>query len=415
MIWLIALMVLALPSYLYRVTLFGVPTTALELIIYLTALCLLVRQPIKITLENWSKYWRLWRWPLILIGLGAMIAVWLGDQTAKSLGLFKAFIFDPLVVLAILTGVDRLDYRRPLVWGSLMLMAVMACSVSFGGQTLDGRSLGLYGLDTTASPNFLALLVAPLTTWFVALAWSNRQTTSNTLNRVELILCVVAIILGIYTLEASGSRAGALATALASLITVGLYWLQELPRQSKIRQNLKLILVAVSVLIIGIGIWQARPNFGPEATARQATSNNLRFEIWRTTITEILPDYWPLGHGLGDYQRVFATKTADRPNFVAFITPWAYSPHNLWLNLWVNFGLLGLVGFSWLLYLGLCAGWQELSRERSPRFSLVVPAAAILLTIIIQGLVESQLYKNDLAVLFAIAFALTQIKGGEHG
>ncbi|TSC66595.1 MAG: Uncharacterized protein CEO22_1, partial [Candidatus Berkelbacteria bacterium Gr01-1014_85] len=122
--------------------------------------------------------------------------------------------------------------------------------------------------------------------------------------------------------------------------------------------------------------------------------------------------YWLFGHGLGDYQRVFAAKTADRPNFVAYITPWAYSPHNLWLNLWVNFGLLGLIGFSWLLYRGLANGWRELATKPDRSLNLIVPAAAILLTITVQGLVESQLYKNDLAVLFAIALALTEIRGG---
>lgn len=173
-------------------------------------------------------------------------------------------------------------------------------------------------------------------------------------------------------------------------------------RVSKAQQpRVKIGAVIFMALLVFGAIWMAKPDFSANASHRAATSNNLRYEIWRTTVTEIIPAHPLAGVGLGNYQDYFTALTAEQTNFAAFIAPWARTPHNVLLNIWVNLGLVGLVGFIWLLVIFFAEVWPK--RTQSPlHFALIIA----MLTLLVHGLVDATYWKNDLSVLFWMLLAL---------
>ena len=141
--------------------------------------------------------------------------------------------------------------------------------------------------------------------------------------------------------------------------------------------------------------WDANP-----ASLRAATSNNIRFEIWKTTLADILPKNgnWIWGVGLGNYQDYFTELTKNRVNYPEWISPWALTPHNLFLNIWINLGLLGLASFIWILILfSKSIGFQT-------RYSAVL--ISVMAVMISQGLFDSTYWKNDLGLVFWIFIGL---------
>jgi len=78
-------------------------------------------------------------------------------------------------------------------------------------------------------------------------------------------------------------------------------------------------------------------------------------------------------------------------------------PHNIFLNFWLEIGLLGLLSFAAILYIAMHRQGVNPSVE-------ALAAAAFLLVLVIHGLVDVPYFKNDLAILFWFAISLFYIK-----
>ncbi len=391
MSWFIALIGIMIPAYLLRFSFFGLPTTVLELLIYLATLWLVIARPISQTLNQWRELFRQYRWPLILIIAGSLIGIIVSPDKRQALGLFKAYLFDPILLFLVIQSYWRDQAKDQLIKGLLISGALVGLSVLIGPKTADGRGLGLYTLDPTASPNFVGLYLGPLAILGLGLLGLKKPLANN-----WLVLLAVLMMIGAIGL--SGSR-GALLGLSTGLILIAGAWLSTRTRLAP--KQVKLSVGLALVVLVGGGIWLARPDFRPEATGRAATSNNLRYEIWKTTLTEILPQTGLTGVGLGNYQPYFRQLTAKRTNYPEFIAPWALTPHNIFLTLWVNLGLLGLVGFLWLLV----NFFRSLNAERRG-FDLALVLQISMVSLLIHGLVDSAYWKNDLALLFWIFLAL---------
>jgi O-antigen ligase len=72
-------------------------------------------------------------------------------------------------------------------------------------------------------------------------------------------------------------------------------------------------------------------------------------------------------------------------------------PHNLYLNLWLETGLLGLIGTLWFL------GLYLRRMRRHPAGSIY---AAAVVSILVHGLVDTPLFKNDLALIAVVIVAM---------
>jgi putative inorganic carbon (HCO3(-)) transporter len=100
------------------------------------------------------------------------------------------------------------------------------------------------------------------------------------------------------------------------------------------------------------------------------------------------------GIGPGQFQANFSLLGDQSGQFTTAL-PYALHPHNVFLNFYLSAGLLGLIGFVWLLIsVGLNTFRNTL---RSP---LVLAASAALVAILVHGMFDSTYFKNDLAIIF---------------
>lgn len=123
-------------------------------------------------------------------------------------------------------------------------------------------------------------------------------------------------------------------------------------------------------------------------------SGHVRKTQWSETWTMLKDTSTPLGAGrpiigagLSGY------KTALAPYHKATYLEIFEYPHNIVLNFWSETGLLGLLVFLWIIIL-----FFRNTRHHAAIASMVV--------ILIHGLVDVPYFKNDLAILFWIIYAL---------
>lgn len=393
MAWLIPLTIFLIPAYLYRLAIFGIPTTLFELLIYVCVIAIIVVQPLSLTLDRLKPIYKTYGLWIALLIIGSFIGLIIAPDKTVALGLLKAYIIDPILLFAvIIVWVDAPVKQQQVLYGLIGSGLLLAVSAIFGPKTIDGRAIGLYGLDLRSSPNFLALYLAPVMALVLGLySKSQPKIFKLLLIATELIMAIALIM--------TQSRGGLLAF-IFSLVLIQIH--STWPHRPKGHRRLFWAGTVILLLtLVGIASWLAKPDFSQEANHRATTSNNLRYEIWRTTIVDIIPSHFLTGVGLGNYQAHFTQLTNDRPNYPEYIAPWARTPHNLLLNIWVNLGFIGLVGFIGIIF--------QFFRQQIPiqpvgtwRFAVLIAMIALL----IHGLVDAPFWKNDLSALFWVLIAL---------
>lgn len=402
MLGFLSAIIFLLPLYLIRFTVLGIPTTGLELLIYAATLWLIVSQPVLVSAQRFLPIIRRYSWPIGLILAGSIVNVVIAPDLRAALGLFKAYILDPLLVFSIIAVSQNLPeqlYKADVYKAAFIALGVsLALSGLFipSAYTVDGRALGVFVLDATASPNFLALLLAPLAAFSLSLACFEK----NKAVRVWGGLGFLVMLAGLW---ATDSRGGLLAVAVTAIFIVASYLYQTMKKQYRVAFRLMGFVVATG-LIAAVG-WLVRPNFTASASDRTTTSSNIRYEIWRTTIVDMVPRYGLLGVGLGNYQQTFEELTAHRVNFPEFITPWAVTPHNVFLTWWMNLGLLGLVGFIWIIWLH----FRNIRLAAVPVRPFAIALGFAMLALLLHGFVDAAYWKNDLAVLFWLLIGFGQV------
>ena len=426
MIYFIALIIFLLPSYLVRFSVFQIPTTLLEILIYLGAITTALKFSIfNFQFSNKSQF-SIFKQkqiliPIILFLLAGIISIFVSPDKREALGLFKAYILDPVLLsFVILINLNKKreilnpklqiinkfqtpnskqkleigNWKLEILLKSLILSGLVIALHAIwqkitGSVTTDGRVVGVFGY----SPNYLALYLAPILVLLIAYSlWFMARK-----NLITLLPYILMTLIIIYALFLTGSRAaiGAVVIGVISYYVIS-YW--DWIRAKKIN-----ILFFSFLVLLFLGLsWQiVKPNWNATPdSGRLSSSNNIRWEIWKTTAKDILPQKWLLGVGLGNYQDYFTELTKDRVNFPEWIAPRALTPHNLFLNIWVNMGLLGLIAFICLLYLF----FKFISNKR---YALSNMLFAVMITTLVQGMVDTPYWKNDLAALFWILLALS--------
>ena len=395
-LWLPILVALA-PTYLVRFSIAGIPSTLLELFIYIIFVAALATKNV-----SWKRIKTqltpMWWWGIALILIGVIIGSLIAQDHRTAFGLSKAFVFDPLLVFFLIVGTRPRDDHWLILWLTLSATVVSLISLIAWWAKLpwavagDGRLLGLFGIEAGASPNYLALYLAPIAaagiTWLCTPLWKAKWWQ---------VVLGVATVVNLAAVAATQSRAGIATAILGGIIGIIIYNRRTLAARPYARP---LGVVALFALIL-FGIALVQPDFSLSAAngGRIASSNNIRWDIWHTT-EELIAAHPITGLGLGNFQQKFGELTANRANFPEYITPWAVTPHNLFLNYWVQFGAVGLIGLIMLLVAAFIRIWKT-----SEQLNAAV-IAALLSTIVLHGLVDTPAWKNDLALLFWAGLAV---------
>ncbi|MCL5406898.1 MAG: O-antigen ligase family protein [Patescibacteria group bacterium] len=383
MIYLISLILLLLPTYLIRFSIFNIPTTFLEILIYIIFIYGLFRArktgfraiSLKIIL------------PIVLLIIALTISTVVSPDKRAALGEFKGFFIDPILVFWLIFQFVK-EKDLPKVFWSLIFSGTFVAVHTIiqkllGNTTSDGRVIGIFGY----SPNFVALFLAPITVLVAAYGFQFMIQKRWFLS-ISAWLLVILNFIAIYF---SGSRGGILAIAAG----LGIYVILNFWSWIKTRLSAQIMIGILIIMAIYTSWILFRPDFTVTQTSggRVATSNNLRWQIWETSL-EMIKNHPILGVGLGNFQNAFSELTKNRGNFPEYITPQAATPHNIFLMFYLATGILGLVAFLWLLVLFFREGLKKLNSKS------VVIMLAVLFSIIAYGLIESSIWKNDLSIIF---------------
>lgn len=380
----IGLIALLLPTYLVRFSVLGVPLTLLELFIYAIFIFGLVRLGYTHMLKCKRKVWL----PIGLLLLAAIISVFVAPEKMVALGQFKALFLDPILIFfLIVCYLEPKDIKwiiYGLVLSSFFVSAYSIVQQIIGHVTVDNRVVGIFGYN----PNYVALYLAPITVLLTA--YSLQLTAQRKIKGA--ILFFVAALTNFYGLYLTGSRAGLLAVAAGIIFFLILHFWYKI----KAKFYLKIGLIVLIMIAISGTAYAFRPNF-KASSGRVVSSNNVRWQIWQTSI-EMIKKQPVLGAGLGNYQNAFGELTQDRVNFKEYISPLALSPHNVFLMFYLTTGLLGFLAFIWLLIIFYRIGFSEFKNDWAKILMATMTA------LILQGLVDTPYFKNDLVLIFWLIF-----------
>lgn len=367
----VAAILLLLPTYLIRFKLFGIPTTFLEIYIYLV-IALFITIEYRTIAKSWSKNF-LW---VVLLVIVALITSFFARERPIALGQWKAYFFDGFLVLAMFyRQKDKPLFRAASlyfliasgvivsIWGLLQkfgivgLLSSQQIDPTVASELAQGRILGPF-----ESPNYLAMYLVPIITILII----NYFRAGEFVKLRKYFWPLVLLFLVTLALTESASAILALITVLA------IYYLcQE-------KNRLKWLYLAAIVVAILFGTYYLvhhTPKSGSVA-ARQ--------EIYKAAVQ--IGNKHPLtGIGMANFPRYFLE--LDIPGRLNFE---AMHPHNIFLAFWVYMGWPGLLAFLALLI--------TLFRKKNLSAQPLYYFAA--LAIIINGLTDTTFFKNDLAIVF---------------
>ncbi len=381
--WGLAFLPILAPAYLVRFKLGPLPTTALEIILGVFF--------VLFTLANGKTGWmagarRLgtFRLPVLVWGLASFAAALWAPDMFQGLGLWRAYVLEPVLLFMVLAHEFQDPYRRGFLRLSMYALAWLMAGwglfqylTGFGIPSPWNVALGA-GRRATGPfpfPNALALITAPIG------AYAFARFVKAPGNAISLLTFGAAL------LAALVARSDGAALALVVVATL----LLLLERRFR--------LVGVGLILVGVIALAALPAIRAEVwqeVSFQSWSGRVRVWMWDETL-QMLRDRPLTGAGLGGYPTVVAPYHGHD-----FIEIFQY-PHNIVLNFWSETGLVGLIAFVWIMLVWLRQG-KRMGGEAW------TTALAVTGVIFIHGLVDVPYFKNDLAVVFFMLLVLSVIR-----
>jgi O-antigen ligase len=440
--WAVLLLIVGLPSYIFRFEVFGLPSTVLEGMILISLAVWIWTETnflsflkgeygLRDYLKNRS---RRGRYPfdieIIFLLLVSFLAVAVSGFSLDALGLWRAYFLEPLLVFILVLNIfqSRQDVYKVLsaLSVSALVISVFAIVQKFTGWLIPAAYSGEGAVDRVTSfysyPNAVGLFVAPISLVALGLVIERaKQIQEVYKTKIEVIprQYWITLIIGLLTVVSSWSAIwwarseGAAAGVIIGVTVLGLFY------GKKTRLAFMAVLIVISACVY----------FNPpvkEYVVEKATLSDLSGEIRKVQWSgawEMLTDghRWLTGAGLAGYQETIAPYRSkglffnkdDDPDFrrkivlfneeykAQFWQPleiYMY-PHNIVLNFWTELGLIGMLLFVWIFVKYFYYGIKVLAVAQ-PGLTLALITA--LIAIIIHGLVDVPYFKNDLAVQFWI-------------
>lgn len=385
-----------LPTYQIQFQILNIPFTFLEAMILLLFVIYFGKNIKKI--KEIKEQFEGWQWPIMAWLVVATVSMFISPDLRAAAGVWKAYFIEPVLFLILLLSLikDRKDLQ--------IIYAAVFFSVYYLGffalyQKLSGGgvlSLEVWGgekiLRVTGlfpHPNFLGLFLGPL----IVLAFG-QIVNFESKKFLSPLNGFILLFLGISALFFSRSE-GAIIGVAAGLIFYLLFF-------KKIR---KYVLIGLTVAVLLVAIYPIPRQYFLEKALLRDLSGQFRVNIWRGA-TSLLKTSPILGVGLDGYEKLIPDYQAK--NFIAdngeklFAPPQPY-PHNLFLTVWLETGLAGLLVLVWILIKFFIQGFKDLKND-----DIILNSAAMgaMVVVLIHGLVDTPYFKNDLAIVFWLIVGL---------
>jgi putative inorganic carbon (hco3(-)) transporter len=392
----LGLLIILLPTYQIKFYLGSIPFTFLEaLILILFLICFLKQGKSLFKIKDKLKDW--W-WPVFIWLVVATGAMFLSPNLRAGAGVWRAYFIEPILFLIVFLNLIQQRKDLKIVGVSLLItslyLSLGAILQKFFNQgilstEIWGQEQILRVTSVFNHPNFLGLFLGPLIVLGLGqiffLLKNKKKTTKISLAFLYFIICFLALVLA--------RSEGAILGLLIALIFWGLI---SLPQKKK-------FLIAIIIVFLVVFLVPLSRDYILEKALFKDLSGQFRINIWQGAI-KLLKTSPLIGVGLDGYQKLISNYQAQSFKFQNQ-TFWAFSqptPHNLFLALWLELGLLGLGVFVWLMIKFFAQGLKNIKKEPV----LIGSGLASLVVILIHGLVDTPYFKNDLAVLFWLIIGL---------
>ncbi len=462
----IYLIIFLLPLYLVKIRIGFVPFNVLELMIWFIFGIWLVKGKLRGIREIGEiGEIRGIILPSLLILIGAVLSALFSSDINVSAGILKGWFLAPMVfaLMAYAEAKDEKSVKRLLgaLFFSAAAVALIALFYRLSGKlTFDGRLSAFF-----LSPNHLAMYLAPgfiIGVWFLILRcqvpfiksfppslFQREEIPSLTkrgwgrFKKATILFGLILIGLALYLTYSYAAWISILAAAVTFFVGTLVLSPDRAPRQAgrvewlernftlRRAQGIKFRSLIVFFIILIVVLFLSQ--FGGEKMNNllnsERSSWQSRIMIWKTA-WEILKDYPIFGIGPGMFQEYYL---AYQSRFAIPYLEWAVpQPHNIFLAFWLQTGILGLLGFLWLVVVffkrilkqagvtfSCCGTPRPTASSNSPHCENATPAcfdeknqlalvlAGLMVYILLHGLVDTTYFKNDLAVIFWLIIALS--------
>ena len=400
--WALVLAIIFSPAYLIRFELFGVPMTVLEIMVLVLFLVWLIKT--FMAPGSWADRCRSiqwpWKWLTLIFVLVGIVAVLISPDIRQALGLWKAYILEPVLFFMVFVNVVKTKQQLySVIWalGSLIvLVGYMAMLQYLGIMDIPGD----YGLESPMRatsffpfPTAVGKLIGPLVAMFLGMILMRENYNFKPFFEfIKTHLFHIGIIVfGGMGLLFSFSR-GAIIGILVSLVFISIF--------SKWR---KWIWATLGILIVlALLISPIRQNIMGVFYADDV-STDVRLVMWKGAV-RIIEDNPVTGTGLASFPVVYddykeASHTEYFPN-----------PDHFILSVWIELGLAGLVIFGWLII----RFFREAKKLFMYNKSLAVGLMSFMVALLAYGFLDTPYFKNDLAIVFWTVFSLVIVANRLH-
>jgi hypothetical protein len=389
-------------TYLIRFNILGIPTNVLEVFMGILFIWWLAKGPSN--RFSVHKKNRLSVTIAILFIVSTTIALFTtvtnlpAEFIKVPLGIWKGWVVAPFLMFIMMistftsrSSIEKLQRNYILTAGTYALLAVIQFFTNiFPGPatTYDNRLVWPYFDPWTfegSSANYPAMFLVPALVLGVFLTihrikYSKAPLLKSLQKNTHLILSVIAMCVAIYLTQ---SFAAWLTVILS--ITIGLFL--QIPSQKKwwIPAGATIALILMVVSQLGSEKFQYfLKTEGDSSTAERIRIYNVSWEMIKQHPIQ--------GIGIGQFQREFEYTAPDvfGRGIIQKEIDHALHAHNIFLMMYLSFGILGLITFLGLIFILLRKNPIDID------VILIVPLVAI----VIHGLFDVPYFKNDLAFIF---------------
>jgi O-antigen ligase len=302
--------------------------------------------------------------------------------TTHGFGVFIEWIVIPIIfsfLLFVYTS-HNINILKWLLYALLTILffvsVVSIVYLFFNITTFDGRLSSFF-----LSPNHLAMFITPLIFIVGALYFISH-------NLFIKIYSIFTICLALFVLFFTNSFTSIFSLLITTLIITFIHIKQKL---------LLIILFILIMLLLVFSGYQKIININPNLHRNSLSS---RIMIWDSATFYIQNNTTIAINGLDNFQNIYLDA---QQYFIPYLEWSAPTPHNLLLTLWISGGF-----FSVLFFCLICARWLFISLTTYYKIknTAILFFIAALLTILINSIFDTPVWKNDLSVIFWLIIIL---------
>lgn len=384
MIYILEILLLLSPSYIIR---FHYGNGSVNLLQILVAAFWLIFAVHLYTRSLFRDFWaffknqnKLFLFAALLFLISGIVSAAISPNKTRAVGLLFSYFIQPIITYFLASYLLKHEQQKIkfikfvyfavelfAIWGVIQYFTLWGLPKEWWGNAGEPKRI----VSFFEYPNALALWISPLLS--MILPYSIEA------NKKKLFGIGVGLAALILTL----SRGGLFAFMFSAVVYA---FVSARPHVKKIVVGM---LAVMLIMFTAIPILRYRIIL-PFKGEKSAVS---RLSLWHTA-NKMLKESPVLGKGLYGYKSNFDKYNSD-PNLASI-----NYPHNIFLNFWVETGLLGLASFIFICAYKLYVSFKN---RQSPMYFGI---ALFILAVVAHGLVDAPYFKNDLALVFWMALAV---------